>query len=1083
MWRFTSWGTSTTIAAANTAGDYLTWSVTAGARTSASVTGLTGISFKNSLNATSIDLYSSPDNWTTSTLVGKIDGSGITGTNNSSATNNSTFHTGNQSFFTTPLTLSPGSTTQFRMFVNNASNTSNYIGFDSSLNWSLEGTTTGGAYNLTWNGGSGNVTAGQTGLFTGTDFNNVAVTNPTFEAGDNVTINRSGTLNISSAGISVGTLTDSNVSGNTTISGGNITMAAFNKTGAGILTIGGNNSSTAGTNITGGVLQMTTGTALGSGSITLNGGTLKPTGTNTTVSNVVIVGASGGTLQNDMDVTYSGQITTINAPINTPNLITKTGTGNITFNKTGTDALGTKMTKDASGGAVELDIQAGRVTLSGSGTRNLAGTSTWDAPVTINGGNLTLHGGAINGNGTISVSADSSISSRLNFSTATVNNSIAVGYGITLGLDSANGNNALAISGIISGDGGLVTKTGNGVVRIEGNNTYTGTTVIAAGTLRVGTGNSGSLGTGNVVAIAPGTLTLNRDDNVTIPNQISGNGTVTGSSTDHTASLTGNNTYTGVTTILSGKLGAPVIKNGGEVSSIGQSTSDAANLVFNGGSLAYEGSVDTSSDRNFTLGTAGGGLSTTGTGALNFTSTSNITMDPTKPVTDTISSVSATASAGALITGTYYQILTLGDTDFTLIGASSNTVGTEFVATGSGTGTGTALSGLTIGKVYRIITPGLTNFSALGSSNNSTNTVFTASGHGFNTGNGTVAYANGTYREFRLGGSGSGRSSVAAAIIDGPANPDGVSFNPNKTSLVKNGNSTWSITGTNSYTGPTTVNAGTLKIDGNNSAATGNITVLGNTAIGGNGVAGGAVTLLSGGGLAAKILNWTGGIAGTDYEDLTVASFNAASVPMNLLVDTSGIINFSEIAKSFTILNTTSGITNFDPANVTVTTQGFSGTGKWSLAKSSNSLVLSYAVTVADPYLAWATGAPYNLSGGNQLGSADPDKDGISNLIEFVVGGNPTAADDSGKLPTLVTSNTQLVLTYRRSDASSTLNPAIQYSTDLATWTTALHGVSGISITSSNDYYGTGIDQVVVSIPKSLGSGAKLFTRLKVSTP
>ena len=49
----------------------------------------------------------------------------------------------------------------------------------------------------------------------------------------------------------------------------------------------------------------------------------------------------------------------------------------------------------------------------------------------------------------------------------------------------------------------------------------------------------------------------------------------------------------------------------------------------------------------------------------------------------------ATTAADALVSGTVYQILTLGTTDFTAIGASANTVGVVFTATGAGTGTGT----------------------------------------------------------------------------------------------------------------------------------------------------------------------------------------------------------------------------------------------------------------------------------------------------------------------------------------------------------------------------------------------------------
>lgn len=46
-------------------------------------------------------------------------------------------------------------------------------------------------------------------------------------------------------------------------------------------------------------------------------------------------------------------------------------------------------------------------------------------------------------------------------------------------------------------------------------------------------------------------------------------------------------------------------------------------------------------------------------------------------------------AATALVTGTVYQILTAGDTDFTLVGAADSDVGTVFTATGAGTGTGT----------------------------------------------------------------------------------------------------------------------------------------------------------------------------------------------------------------------------------------------------------------------------------------------------------------------------------------------------------------------------------------------------------
>jgi hypothetical protein len=51
--------------------------------------------------------------------------------------------------------------------------------------------------------------------------------------------------------------------------------------------------------------------------------------------------------------------------------------------------------------------------------------------------------------------------------------------------------------------------------------------------------------------------------------------------------------------------------------------------------------------------------------------------------------IAATANATALVSGVPCTILAVGTTDFTLIGAVSNTVGVSFTATGAGTGTGT----------------------------------------------------------------------------------------------------------------------------------------------------------------------------------------------------------------------------------------------------------------------------------------------------------------------------------------------------------------------------------------------------------
>ncbi|HIC1933880.1 TPA: autotransporter outer membrane beta-barrel domain-containing protein [Citrobacter freundii] len=66
----------------------------------------------------------------------------------------------------------------------------------------------------------------------------------------------------------------------------------------------------------------------------------------------------------------------------------------------------------------------------------------------------------------------------------------------------------------------------------------------------------------------------------------------------------------------------------------------------------------------------------------------------------------------------------------------------------------------------------------------------------------------------------------------------------NDGSLVKIGDGTLTLTGDNTYTGTTDVNEGVLLVNGNQSAATGQVTVKSGATLGGNGIIGGAVDVL-----------------------------------------------------------------------------------------------------------------------------------------------------------------------------------------------------------------------------------------------
>lgn len=106
---------------------------------------------------------------------------------------------------------------------------------------------------------------------------------------------------------------------------------------------------------------------------------------------------------------------------------------------------------------------------------------------------------------------------------------------------------------------------------------------------------------------------------------------------------------------------------------------------------------------------------------------------------------------------------------------------------------------------------------------------------------------------------------VTARVSGLIANPGGSGV----ASLVKNGEGILKLEATNGYSGTTTVNTGTLLINGNQSGATGVVTVNATASIGGTGTVGGAMTLSSGsflapgdggvGALSATTVTWNPG--------------------------------------------------------------------------------------------------------------------------------------------------------------------------------------------------------------------------------
>ena len=116
---------------------------------------------------------------------------------------------------------------------------------------------------------------------------------------------------------------------------------------------------------------------------------------------------------------------------------------------------------------------SGAVFQNGSGTTTLGGAGSYTGSTTINAGLLLATNGAAFGASPVTLNGGA-----LGVSGVTATNSITLNGGALFAAGSG------ALSGSLGGTGGL-TKIGGGVLTLSGTNTYSGPTVVNAGTLRV----------------------------------------------------------------------------------------------------------------------------------------------------------------------------------------------------------------------------------------------------------------------------------------------------------------------------------------------------------------------------------------------------------------------------------------------------------------------------------------------------------------------------------------------------------------------------------------------------------------------
>ncbi len=609
--------------------------------------------------------------------------------------------------------------------------------------------------------------------------------------------------------------------------------------------------------------------------ISLTGGAINSTAVMTSFTTLNVTNSLAGI--------FSGNLTSVGGALN------KAGGGNLTLSGANTFAGG-------------LNVRAGTVIL-GSATGAGAGLVTLGIAGDATSGTLNLNGGSrdIKSLATAGTAANQTITSS-----------------VTGGILNYNGANTSDFGGVITGTTAsftaLTVNNASAILTLSGatSNTYTGATIVTAGTL-----NLGKSGTAN--AIAGGALNIGTGATVTYtgastdmiantaPVTVTGTGVLNlngVSDTIGTLGLTataGNNTQVtvgagtltlnGTLSFTSGTTGTATISGGTLALGIAGTRSinvplgtsatfdlDITSSITGAGSamtagsagrLRYSGSTSNTYDGLTTVNGGGTLLLNKSGGAFNAIAGGGLTIGA---ASNTAATVQYTGSSTDMMGAGTVTINGRGILDFN---GATDTIGNVAIVSTGATATNptpiinTLGSGnLTIGTLA--ITPVATFTSVVNSGATGTLTLggdvtFTAATTGQAQITGQTLALGAATRTFTVAlGTGSNQDVLVSAAITG----SGVG-------LTKAGAGRLALSGTNTYDGATSVNAGTLLVNSPGSLhANSAVTVASGATLGGNGTIGGTVSIAAGGNLSPGA---SAGAIGT----LTLTNNTASALTLN----------------------------------------------------------------------------------------------------------------------------------------------------------------------------------------------------------